>query len=83
MTNENSNIKINNVINRFLPISESVIKGLEPESKIDDFKILKLLGKGSFGKVLLSEHKKTKVKYAIKLIDKMDKNNLEGKPYFR
>ena len=83
MTNENPKIKLNKVTNRFLPISESVKNGLERESKIDDFKIIKILGSGSFGKVLLSEHKITKVKYAIKQIDKMNSNNIEGKPYFQ
>ena len=42
-------IAINNVKNRFLPIPESVAKGLEPETKITDFKIIKELGAGSFG----------------------------------
>ena len=84
MTN-NSNIKIitNKVSNRFLPLSESVRKGLEPETKITDFNIIKILGSGSFGKVLLAKHKKTNQEYALKLIDKTNKNNIEGKPYFR
>ena len=33
----------------------------------DDFSYLKVLGKGSFGKVMLSAHKKTKAVYAIKV----------------
>ena len=81
MKNENPKIKLNNITNRILPISESVKKGLEPESNIDDFKILKILGKGTYGKVFLSEHKITKAKYAIKLIDKMNNQNIEGKSY--
>ena len=76
-------IEINNVKNRFLPISESVLKGLEPEPKITDFTITKELGSGSFGRVYLVTHKKTKVQYAIKAIDKRDKTNIEEKPYFR
>ena len=76
-------IETNNVKNRFLPIPESVAKGLEPEPKISDFKILKELGAGSFGHVYLVTHKKTKAQYAIKAIDKRDKTNIEEKPYFR
>ena len=76
-------IEINNVKNRFLPIPESVLKGLEPEPKITDFTISKELGSGSFGRVYLVTHKKTKVQYAIKAIDKRDKTNIEEKPYFR
>ena len=76
-------IEINNVKNRFLPIPESVANGLEPEPKITDFTITKELGSGSFGRVYLVTHKKTKVQYAIKAIDKRDKTNIEEKPYFR
>ena len=74
---------LNNVRNRFLPISESVSKLLEPEPKIQDFEIIKELGVGSFGKVFLVTHKKTKAQYAIKAIDKKNKTNIEEKPYFR
>ena len=74
---------LNNVKNRFLPIPQSALKGLEPEPKIKDFEILKELGCGSFGRVFLARHIKTKVKYAIKAIDKQNKTNIEEKPYFR
>ena len=74
---------LNNVKNRFLPIPEAVLKGLEPEPKINDFDIQKELGNGSFGRVYLVTHKKTKVQYAIKAIDKQNKTNIEEKPYFR
>jgi len=76
-------VEINNVKSRFLPIPESVLKGLEPEPKISDFKILKELGAGSFGHVYLVSHKVTKAQYAIKAIDKRNKTNQEEKPYFR
>ena len=76
-------IEINEVKNRFLPLSESVKQGLEPEPKIADFTITKELGAGSFGHVYLVTHKKTKVNYAIKAIDKRNKTNIEEKPYFR
>ena len=51
-------IEINEVKNRFLPLSESVKQGLEPEPKIADFTITKELGAGSFGHVYLVTHKK-------------------------
>ena len=73
----------NNVLNRFLPIPESVLKGLESEPKISDFNLLKELGAGSFGRVLLVQHKITQAKYAIKAIDKRNKANIQEKPYFR
>ena len=76
-------VEINEVKNRFLPIPESVKQGLEPEPKITDFTITKELGAGSFGHVYLVTHKKTKATYAIKAIDKRNKTNIEGKPYFR
>ena len=76
-------IKINKVNNRFLPLTESVINGLEPEATIKDFTVLSTIGEGSFGKVLLVIHNKTKSKYAIKRISKLDKNNQEGKSYFK
>ena len=75
--------KLNKVKNRFLPIPESVEKGLEHEAKITDFEILKELGSGSFGNVYLVRHKETKAEYAIKAIDKRNKTNLEEYPYFR
>ena len=76
-------IEKNNVKNRFLPIPETVAKGLEPEPKITDFQIVKELGAGSFGHVYLVTHKATKAQYAIKAIDKRNKTNQEEKPYFR
>ena len=74
---------LNPVKNRFLPLSESVRLGLEPEPKITDFKKKKEIGSGSFGRVYLATHIKTNVDYAIKVIDKRNKINIEGKPYFR
>ena len=76
-------VNLNPVKNRFLPISESVSIGLEAEPKIQDFQIKKEIGNGSFGRVYLASHIKTKVDYAIKIIDKRNKTNIDGRPYFR
>ena len=73
----------NNVKIRFLPIPPSVSAKLEPEAKINDFEVKSVLGEGSFGKVYHVKHKKTGGIYAIKAIDKRNKNNQEGRPYFR
>ena len=81
--NSKKKIKINKVANRFLPLTESVLNGLEPEATIKDFTILGVIGEGSFGKVSLARHNKTGSEYAIKQISKLDKNNQEGKTYFR
>ena len=77
------NVQLNNVKNRFLPIPESAQLGLEREVMIPDFDIIKELGSGSFGNVYLVRHKETKAEYAIKAIDKRNKNNQEEKPYFK
>ena len=58
-TSIKTKIKINKVANRFLPLNESVLKGLEPEATIKDFTIISTIGEGSFGKVLLAKHNKT------------------------
>ena len=76
-------IVLNQVKNRFLSIPESASKGYEPEPKISDFELIKDLGAGSFGRVYLVSHKKTKCQYALKAIDKKNKSNIEEKPYFR
>jgi len=75
--------ELNNVKSRFLPKPQSALKCLEPEPNIKDFDVIKELGCGSFGRVFLAKHKKTKVQYAIKAIDKKNKTNIEEKPYFR
>ena len=81
--NSVNQITKNNVANRFLPIPENVLRGLESEPKISDFILLKELGAGSFGRVLLVQHKITQAKYAIKAIDKRNTANIQEKPYFR
>ena len=79
----NNHITKNNVINRFLPIPESVLKGLESEPKITDFTLIRELGSGSFGRVLLVQHNVTQAQYAIKAIDKRNRSNIIETFYFR
>ena len=40
------------------------------------------MGIGSYGKVYLVRHKKTKAEFALKIINKLDKINQEEKSYF-
>ena len=79
----NNKVTKNNVINRFLPVPESVSKGFESEPKITDFTLIRELGTGSFGRVLLVQHKLTQAQYAIKAIDKRSKTNIQERIYFR
>jgi len=76
-------IKINKVINRFLPITQSVLNGLEPEPRITDFTIIKIIGEGSYSRVYLAQHNQTNAQYAIKAIDKRNKENIDEKEYFK
>ena len=76
-------IRANKVVSRFLPITKSVLEGLEPEPKITDFTLIKELGEGSFSRVLLVQHNITQAQYAIKAIDKRNKDNIEEKDYFK
>jgi len=73
---------LNDVKNRFLSLPISSVAGLEHEPQISDFEFIKNLGIGTFGKVDLVSHKKTKAKYALKYIDKTDPENLEEKANF-
>ena len=73
---------LNEVEHRFLPLPRSAVEELEHEPNISDFDIIKLLGIGSYGKVYLAIHKKTKAEFALKIIDKLDKINQEEKSYF-
>jgi len=65
-----NHVSQNNVFNRILPINKSVELGLESEPKISDFNMIKELGEGSYGRVLLVQHNKTNATYALKAIEK-------------
>ena len=73
---------LNDVKNRFLPLPRNATEEYEPEPKVTDFDFIKEVGVGSFGKVYLVSHKKTKHKFALKSIDKLDEVNYEEKSYF-
>ena len=73
---------LNKVNNRFLPLPRSALEELEHEPNISDFDIIKELGEGSYAKVYLVMHKKTKIKYAIKAIDKLNIENKKEKSCF-
>jgi hypothetical protein len=51
------------VTHRDLKVASAAAKS----NPMDDFTLLKVLGKGSFGKVFLAEHNKSKQPYAIKV----------------
>ena len=73
---------LNPVNNRFLPLPRSSVEELEHEPNISDFYIIKEIGEGSYAKVYLAIHKQTKVKYAIKAIDKLNIENKKEKSCF-
>jgi len=79
----NYHITKNNVTNRILPLARSVLEGLESEPKITDFTLIRELGSGTFGRVLLVQHNKTQAQYAIKAIDKRNQDNIKESLYFR
>ena len=45
-------------------------KKVDKKVDISDFNVLKLIGKGAYGKVFLVEHKETNIFYAMKQINK-------------
>lgn len=71
-------MKLNEVKKRILPISESVKKGFESETKITDFEILKSLASDENGHLFLVRHKETKAEYAIKAFDKRTDFNMSA-----
>ncbi|KAJ2081260.1 Serine/threonine kinase [Coemansia sp. RSA 988] len=59
-------------IHQAMQPQQGIPTGHKPPSKvgIDDFKFIKVLGKGNFGKVMLSEEKGSNKLYAIKVLKK-------------
>ena len=54
------------------------------DARITQFKILRLLGEGSFGKVFLSQHVNTLLYFAVKIVDKRKVDAFHakhGEPY--
>lgn len=61
-------IKVNHLKSEseFLTVLEPAPRRIKPS----DFDYLKIIGKGSFGKVLLAKHKESERYYAIKVLQK-------------
>ncbi|KAJ2157590.1 Serine/threonine kinase [Coemansia sp. RSA 552] len=59
-------------IHQAMQPQKQIPAGHQPPRKVgvDDFKFIKVLGKGNFGKVMLSEEKKSSKLYAIKVLKK-------------
>ena len=52
----------------------NVLSHIQNTAGLDDFDRIKTLGTGSFGRVMLVQHKATKEYYAMKILDKQKVN---------
>ena len=68
-TTEDEN-KFDDELNKSGRSSTIYSRGSDERACLEDFRILKTLGVGSFGKVFLVEHKEFKTMYAMKTIRK-------------
>ena len=78
--------EFNNVKQRFLPINESALQGLEHETRITDFLIINERGEhenNCLYHVYLIKHKETQVEYIIKAFDKRQLPHYAESPYFK
>jgi len=50
--------------------AQSMMKGANPNAKLEDFQIKKMIGRGTFGKVYIVEHIEDGKLYAMKCIRK-------------
>lgn len=50
---------------------------------LDDYKVIKFIGSGSFGKVYLIENKNTFIQYAAKETEKQDEHRLIENDFYR
>ena len=58
---------------RYIPIRfiiHLLLLSVQNTAQLDDFDRLKTLGTGSFGRVMLAQHKERKSYYAMKILDK-------------
>ena len=56
---------------------------LQNTSQLDDFDRLKTLGTGSFGRVMLAQHKEKKNYYAMKILDKQKVDMFTHSIYYK
>jgi serine/threonine protein kinase len=68
-------VALHTASNKFINISSSkeqmVTKSNEGKDKMNQLRIMSLIGKGSFGEVYLVQHKVTKILFAMKVLSKL------------